>query len=367
MKLPEREEGEGTREERSGPVSSIGRGPAYPSSLLPPLALSGILNLDKPSGPTSHDVVAHVRRLIAGPKSKMKVGHSGTLDPAATGVLIVLLGSATRLVEYLGDLPKSYEAEIRFGLRTDSQDTTGALLSEEDASSLTETAVRDALADFRGEIFQTPPMVSAVKIGGKRLYELARRGETVERAARPVSIFELRLEEFHPGPKAGGKLVVNCSSGTYVRTLCADLGERLGCGAAMGALRRTAIGPFHFDTAITLEELERAVARDRLTELLLPPVAAVAHLPAVTVDAAEQALLLHGMAVPVRQPPSLTPGSLARVLDEGGALLAIARWESKLVPVKVLAATRGDELRGGDTEATGSTEEAEARMEENNG
>jgi tRNA pseudouridine55 synthase len=270
------------------------------------------------------------------------VGHSGTLDPAATGVLIVLLGAATRLAEYMGDLPKSYEAEIRFGLRTDSQDTTGVILSQADASALTETAVRQALAGFRGEILQTPPMVSAVKVGGQRLYELARRGETVQRAARPVTIHELRLEEFHPGREACGKLVVGCSSGTYVRTLCADLGELLGCGAAMGALRRTAIGPFQIEIAITLEGLEQAIAGRRLTELLLPPAAAVAHLPAVAVDVEARARLLHGMAVPVTHPPPLSPGSMARVLDERGALLAIGRWEGKLVPLKVLAASADD-------------------------
>jgi tRNA pseudouridine55 synthase len=265
------------------------------------------------------------------------VGHAGTLDPAATGVLVVLLGAATRLAEYLGDLPKWYEARIRFGLRTDSQDTTGAVLAEEDASNLTEAAVLAALPRFRGDILQTPPMVSAVKVGGKRLYELARRGETVERAARPVTIHELRLEEFHPGREAGGRLVVGCSSGTYVRTLCADLGEALGCGAALAALRRTAIGPFRVEDAVTLEALEQAVTEGRLNEILLPPAAAVAHLPAVTVDAAERARLLHGSAVPALPSASVAPGASVRVLDETGELLAIGRWEGKVVPLKVLA------------------------------
>jgi tRNA pseudouridine55 synthase len=305
---------------------------------------AGILSVDKPFGPTSHDIVARVRRLIANPKSKIqnpkskiRVGHAGTLDPAATGVLLVLLGAATRLAEYLGDLPKGYEARIRFGLRTDSQDTTGAVLAEEDASALTEAAVLAALDRFRGDILQTPPMVSAVKVGGKRLYELARRGETVERAARPVTIHELRLEAFHPGREAWGRLVVGCSSGTYVRTLCADLGEALGGGAAMAALRRTAIGPFRVAEAVSLEAVERAVTEGRLHEILLPPAAAVAHLPALTVDAAGRARLLHGMAVPALHSPSLPPGACVRVLDESGELLAIGRWEGKVVPVKVLA------------------------------
>jgi tRNA pseudouridine55 synthase len=333
------------------------------------LSISGVLNLDKPAGPTSHDVVARVRRLL-NPKSgiqnpKLKVGHAGTLDPAATGVLVVLLGTATRLAEYLTDLLKEYEARIRFGLCTDTQDTTGVVLSQQDASSVTEAQLRAALAGFRGEIRQTPPMVSAVKVGGQRLYELARRGEEVERAARPVTIYELRLEEFHAGPEAWGQLFVRCSSGTYVRTLCADLGEALGCGAAMAELRRTAIGPFRLSDAVSLEELEQAVANGRLTDYLLPPTAAVAHLPAVTIDAADQARLVHGMAIS-GQPGTREAGdaicdqrsaisgqrSAIRVLGETGALIAIARLEPStkdqenrpmLVPDKVLLTPVGAE------------------------
>ena len=223
------------------------------------------------------------------------------------------------------------------GCARNSQDTTGAVVAEEDASALTEAVVRGALPRFRGAILQTPPMVSAVKVGGQRLYELARRGETVERAARPVTVHELRLEEFHPGREAWGRLVVGCSSGTYVRTLCADLGEVLGCGAAMAALRRTAIGPFRVDDAVTLEALEQAVTAGRLNEILLPPAAAVAHLPAVIVDAAGRARLLHGIAVPAPQPSLAPPESLVRVLDEAGELIAIGRCEDKIIPVKVLA------------------------------
>jgi tRNA pseudouridine55 synthase len=341
---------------------------------------NGVLNLDKPAGPTSHDVVARVRRLCG----TKRVGHAGTLDPAATGVLVVLLGVATRLAEYATDLPKQYDAVIQFGLRTDSQDTTGAVLSREDTSSLTEADVEAALPAFRGEIMQTPPMVSAVKVEGKRLYELARRGETVERAARPVTIHSLRLVEFHPGPAAWGRLLVECSSGTYIRTLCADLGESLSCGASMDALRRTRIGPFRVDAALSLEALEQAVNEGRLSEALQPSAAAVAHLPAVTVGPEERRRLLHGMTVrpssthfvgtraPLpslgggrRQPAPLpgTPlpgvgrgagdegrlgaeGRLVRVLDEAHELIAIGRWEPEagqeaghgiVAPVKVLA------------------------------
>lgn len=328
----------------------------------------GVLNINKPAGPTSHDVVARVRRLCG----TKRVGHAGTLDPAATGVLVVLLGVATRLAEYATDLPKQYDAVIQFGLRTDSQDTTGATLSRDDASSLTQAAVEAALDRFRGEILQTPPMVSAVKVEGKRLYELARRGETVERRARPVTIYSLQLEEFYPGPDAWGRLLVECSSGTYVRTLCADLGDALGCGAAMGALRRTRIGSFRVEDAVSLEALEQAVSAQRMSEVLLPPAAAVAHLPAVTVGVEARRRLLHGMKVGSAQwavgsasdvstgghgvsdslgrPDTTvqwalpTAHCLVRVLDEVNALIAIGRWEpgpeagsSTIAPVKVLA------------------------------
>jgi tRNA pseudouridine55 synthase len=325
----------------------------HPSRLTPVAA--GVLNIDKPAGPTSHDVVARVRRLCG----TKRVGHAGTLDPAATGVLVVLLGVATRLAEYATDLPKRYDAVIQFGLRTDSQDTTGATLSRDDASSLTEAAIEAALGSFRGEILQTPPMVSAVKVEGQRLYELARRGETVERAARPVTIYSLRLVEFHSGSNAWGRLLVECSSGTYIRTLCADLGEALGCGAAMGALRRTRIGPFQVEDALSLEALEQAVNEERLSEVLLPPTAAVAHLPAVRVGAEERRRLLHGMKVSgewsvvsgegppaVRHSSLTTHHSLVRVLNEAYELIAIGRWESRagdtaghgtIAPVKVLA------------------------------
>jgi tRNA pseudouridine55 synthase len=316
-----------------------------PPSAPHPFSGSGVLNLDKPPGPTSHDVVARVRRLFG----TRRVGHAGTLDPAATGVLVVLLGVATRLAEYVTDLPKRYEAEILFGRRTDSQDSTGVLLSECDTSSLTEAAVLAALEPLRGDILQIPPMVSAVKVGGKRLYELARRGETVERASRPVTVYELCLEEFHPGAAARGRLTVCCSSGTYVRTLCADLGDALGCGAVMGALRRTTIGPFRVSEAVSLEQIEQAAAEGRQAELLLPPAAAVAHLPSVTVGGAERSRLLHGMAVPASDEPRSSAGSpaaasssLVRVLDQQGELLAIARWEEKIVPLKVLAEAAGD-------------------------
>jgi tRNA pseudouridine55 synthase len=320
----------------------------------------GVLNLDKPAGPTSHDVVARVRRL-AGTR---RVGHAGTLDPAATGVLVILLGVATRLAEYLTDLPKSYDAVIQFGVRTDTQDTTGTVLTTADTSNLTEEKAEAALAGFRGDIMQTPPMVSAVKVGGQRLYELARRGETVERAARPVTIYELRLVEFHPGPAARGRLVVGCSSGTYVRTLCADLGDALGCGAAMGELRRTKIGPFRVEEALTLDALERLAAEDRLPEVLQPPAAAVAHLPAVTVGAAERGRLLHGMAVTARSERTTAadrslltvPPSLVRVLDEVGDLIAMGRWrDGRVAPVKVLVGAESSGVDPGEhLEKTGA-------------
>src|SRR5581483_9813166 len=198
--------------------------PHTPPPIPPP---GGLLNLAKASGPTSHDVVARVRRLLG----VRRVGHSGTLDPLAEGVLLVGVGPATRLLEYLGDLPKRYHAGIRFGQSTDTQDVTGTVLDTVDTLSLAKAQVEAALGAFRGETEQLPPMYSAVKVAGERLYERARRGEVVERSPRRVRIDELVLTEFRPGPAAEGALEVACSSGTYIRTLCHDLGHSLGVGA----------------------------------------------------------------------------------------------------------------------------------------
>ena len=292
----------------------------------------GILNLYKPSGPTSHDCVYRVRRIY----ETRRVGHAGTLDPLATGVLLMGLGYGTRVLEYLQGLPKTYVADLRFGLSTDTQDITGKPARQADASALSQTDVEEALGKFRGEIQQIPPMFSAVKSGGKKLYELARKGETIEREARPVSIYALDLLEFQPGREATARLRVQCSAGAYIRTLCHDLGEGLGCGATMTALEREAIGPFTAAAAIPLDELTAETP-------LVPLAKALEHLPAAVLSDSEALRLSQGQFVTA---PEGTPDGANRVLNGAGDLLAIAivhgHGEARLLaPEKVFSQAGG--------------------------
>lgn len=272
--------------------------------------LHGILNLCKPTGPTSHDCVARVRRAL----QVKRVGHAGTLDPLASGVLVIGVGNGTRILEYLQSLPKVYRAGLVLGLETDTQDVTGTTVATANAGSITEEAVRAALEPFRGEILQVPPMYSALKSGGKKLYELARQGETVEREPRPVTLYEIELLHFTPGERAEAEIRVRCSAGTYIRTLCHDLGHILGVGGAMSTLEREAVGGFTVETALPLEQLAPDLS-------LMPLAAALEHLPSLTVDAAQATRLAHGQFIPA---PEDTPNGPLRVLDEEGELRAIA-------------------------------------------
>lgn len=229
--------------------------------------MDGVLVCDKPAGMTSHDVVARIRR-IAGQR---RVGHGGTLDPPATGVLLVALGRATRLLPFLPTEPKRYLATIAFGAETDTLDAAGTVTATAPAGHVTREAVAAALARLVGPQLQVPPMVSAVKLGGERLYAKARRGETVERAPRPVTVHALDLLDFQQGAAPLATVAVTCSGGTYVRVLAADLGRAVGSIAHLRALRRTAVGGFTEDAAHPLERLEGAALQD----LLLSPAAAM--------------------------------------------------------------------------------------------
>lgn len=226
--------------------------------------MNGILLIDKPEGWTSMDVCAKLR----GAFHEKRVGHSGTLDPMATGLLVVFLGRATRAVEFAEADEKTYEASLRLGVVTDTQDTTGAVLETHEVH-ITEAALDEALSRFRGEIQQIPPMYSAIKVDGRPLYKLARKGGEVERKPRSITIYEL---ERLSGIDAGGevRLRVRCSKGTYIRTLCHDVGAALGCGGAMAELRRTHAGPFDLSAAQTLETAVAAAEADRAGELVLP-------------------------------------------------------------------------------------------------
>lgn len=234
--------------------------------------INGFVVIDKPAGITSHDVVSRVRRILG----TRKVGHTGTLDPFATGVLPVAVNDGTKAIPFLDEGHKTYEALLHLGVTTDTLDMTGATLSESDPSSITTEQFTSSLADFTGAISQIPPMYSAIKQNGQPLYKLARQGIEVDRKARDVEIFSLELLSFNL-PYAAIRVV--CSRGTYVRTLADDIGRQLGCGAALQELRRTASGPFRIEDAVTLADLEAAAVEGRAETLCLSPMAALGHIP----------------------------------------------------------------------------------------
>lgn len=281
----------------------------------------GVLNLNKPLGPTSHDIVARVRRILR----EKRVGHAGTLDPLATGVLVVAVGRATRIVEYLVAQEKEYSAEMLLGKTTTTQDSDGVETSSADASHITREMVEEVLPQFTGRIMQIPPMVSAVKHEGKRLYELARKDIEVERQPREITIHDLKITSFTPGTNPIVGLDVTCSSGTYIRTICADIGEVLGVGGYMKSLVRTRVGQFDLKCAIDLETLEKAAEEGRLDELIIPMDAALSNLPSVDISSAQKAIIANGGTI---QTTSSAPyGALVKVLADGGELVAIGRLQ----------------------------------------
>jgi len=286
----------------------------------------------KPAGPTSHDVVALIRRL-AGVR---RVGHGGTLDPFASGVLPVFLGVATRMVEYHMADGKAYRAVVCFGARSATDDLEGEL-TPGDGPVPERAEVEAALATFRGRIRQRPPAYSAVKVGGRRAYEIARRGGAPELREREVEIRELNLTAWEDGPRATVEL--SCSAGTYVRALARDLGDALGCGAYLGSLVRLASGPFSLHDAVALDDV-RAAGRDgRLGELLLPADAGLEEYPALCPQTEDLVALARGQVVRLRVPAPALPGpdDLVRIVETGGRLVAMARLrEGRLYPEKVL-------------------------------
>lgn len=281
-----------------------------------------VLPVDKPEGPTSHDVVQAVRRSVG----VRRAGHTGTLDPFASGLLLVCVGKATRLAEYLTGLDKTYEAVARLGQTTDTLDREGRLVEERSGwAALDEAHVEEVLARFRGTLEQVPPAYSAKKIGGEAAHRKARRGETVELASASVTVHELDLTSCDL-PLLG--LRVRCSSGTYVRSLARDIGDALGVGAHLVSLRRTAIGRFGVSGALSLEQLadEGAVSR-----VAIDPLEAIAHLPRVAAGVEEAARLTHGQAVPAEG-----RGEGLVVVSHEGELLAIGECaDGMLRPRKV--------------------------------
>lgn len=281
----------------------------------------GILIVDKPGDWTSMDVCARLRGVF----HERRVGHAGTLDPMATGVLPVFIGQATKAVSFAENGRKEYRAALRLGVETDTQDCTGHILRECPAET-GEAVVREALEAFRGEIMQIPPMYSAVRQNGKKLYELARKGIEVERAPRPVTIYELEL--LGRRPDGDWELRVLCSKGTYIRTLCHDIGAALGCGGALSALRRTMAAGFTLDEAVTLEQ-----ALERGAELLRPADSLFRQYPAHRIGSAEQERRCRcGNPIPAR---GQEEGALCRVYGRDGTFLALSRCErGMLVSIK---------------------------------
>ncbi len=294
------------------------------------MAPDGVLVIDKPAGPTSHDVVQRVRRLLGTPR----VGHGGTLDPDATGVLLVAAGQATRFFPFLAGGRKSYEGLIRLGFATDTYDASGRPDGAECRDWPERDALSGAMAAFVGDILQTPPRFSAKKLAGRPVHRLARAGEAFELAPSPVSVYRFDLREYRP-PLAAFE--AECSPGTYIRSLAHDLGARLGCGAHLASLRRTASGAFDLSQAVTLETLERAAVRGEAAGLLVPLERLLPELPAVAVRPEAEARVRNGSLLEAAHlaapPPAAAPGpaegsasaGAVRLFSATGRLLALAK------------------------------------------
>jgi tRNA pseudouridine55 synthase len=281
----------------------------------------GFVLVDKPSGWTSHDVVAKLRGIFG-----VKAGHAGTLDPLATGLLIVGLGRATRLLRFLQETMKGYRARAVFGVATDTLDSDGAILARE-VMAFDEDELKRVAKRFVGTISQVPPMVSAVKVGGRRLYSLARKGIEVEREARNVEVYSLKIDEFAPGAYPEASFSVECGSGTYVRSLADDMARALGGHAHLTELRRERIGPHSVEDAWTVEALESGDAGDAV----VTPADGLAHIPAVGVEGASAESVRHG--APIRVPEASK--GLVRIIAEG-RLLAVYNSNGRLAKPEVV-------------------------------
>ncbi len=312
----------------------------------------GILTVNKAAGWTSHDVVAKLRTLLRGPR----IGHAGTLDPAATGVLPVLVGRATRIAEYLLDWDKEYRAVLRLGETTDTQDATGRVLARCVPVDVEPEAIRSVVTRFQGRLRQVPPMYSAVKVGGEPLYKAARAGRHIERGPRDITIHRIEVLAITGRDVT---LSIVCSKGTYIRTLCADIGEVLGVGGHLLALERRRVGPLTLDRALSIDEVTARLSEARLAEDLMSLDEALQALPVLVVDEATSVRVLHGVPVPSEAvhwsalpgTESLRVGQPVRLKDPTGRLLAIgevpegnlgaeapASGASRAVPIlKVLA------------------------------
>jgi tRNA pseudouridine55 synthase len=283
--------------------------------------LDGILNVDKPAGKTSYGVVARIKRL----SGERRVGHAGTLDPDATGVLPVCLGKATRIVEYLSDASKTYQAVIELGATTDTYDASGQILQRGDTSDIDRTKLESALTLFRGTIQQTPPMYSALKHNGEPLYKLARAGINIERKSRNITIFRLEITDWQPPAVT---LEIECSKGTYIRSLAHDLGQALGCGAYLKTLVRTAYGPFNVKDAVSLPQLEDAFQAGHWEQFLHPIDYVLQAYRAVVIEQAAEKSMKQGNLLTLEQMASQdnTAETRCRAYDTDKRFLGILRY-----------------------------------------
>ncbi len=298
--------------------------------------MEGVLNIDKPDGWTSHDVVAKLRTLL----KIRRIGHTGTLDPAATGVLLCCIGKATRVAEYLVGYEKEYEAVLRLGETTDTQDRTGTTLKRWDVTSITEERLRSVLNQFIGDTLQTPPMYSAIKINGIALHKLARTGHTVPRPARPIHIRNIDVAQIHGTDVT---LNVTCSKGTYIRTLCADIGHALGIGAHLGKLARLRIGSFELGNALRLDEVQELLSQNKLSSALHNTDEVLQDFPAVDV--------IEPIATRVRHGQGIRAEDVAEKLGAGGAgmLVRIRQLRAGLLALGRLSFPLEELGRQGDT------------------
>lgn len=284
--------------------------------------IHGVINIHKEKGYTSHDVVAKLRGIVG----QKKIGHTGTLDPDATGVLPVCLGKATKLCDMLTDKNKTYETVMLLGKVTDTQDISGTVLTESATDALDEETVKTAILSFVGEYMQVPPMYSALKVNGKKLYELAREGVEVERKARPVTIFEIQVKEINL-PRV--RMEVSCSKGTYIRTLCHDIGEKLGCGACMEELIRTRVSRFDLKDSLTLSQVQNLKEAGKLEEILVPIDEMFSDYEAVTLKEEFMSFVYNGnifLPKHLKNRIELSDEKMVRVYDDKGNFIAIYRF-----------------------------------------
>lgn len=293
--------------------------------------MDGVIVIRKEKGFTSHDVVAKLRGIL----HMKKIGHTGTLDPDAEGVLPVALGKATRLVDMITDKEKTYEAVMRLGVVTDTQDMSGTVLSQTTELSVTEEELCTVVSSFEGDYMQVPPMYSALKVNGKKLYELAREGKTVERKPRPVHFYEIEILDIS-FPLV--RFRVTCSKGTYIRTLCHDIGEKLGCGAAMESLLRTKVGRFTLDDAITLAQTEEAVQEGTIESKILGIEEILAEYPRVCCTKEGDRLLANGNPLVQALVDAQEKKGWIRMCSSEGSFSGVYQWDEKrnrYFPVKM--------------------------------